>query len=81
MDEKNFMDPTSGAPCPSKFLTDAVHFNTEEGLCSQVCLPQGLMKVAAKHGVEYGTTCFDHGFTNFVEAGVNAGVHYFDYSP
>ncbi|KAG8458225.1 hypothetical protein KFE25_001517 [Diacronema lutheri] len=70
------------ALCPPEKLQDAYHIEAE-GVCTQVCLPPALRKVAANHGVRYGMTCVGgtplNRCTRFYLAGSRAGVRYFTF--
>jgi len=55
---------------------------TPENSCSMICLPAGLQNVAAKHGVHYGSSCFDDEIcpgAKYINEGAQAGVQFFRY--
>ncbi|KAG8465728.1 hypothetical protein KFE25_005298 [Diacronema lutheri] len=62
--------------CSDNALTDAMALDGDAvGLCSQICLPPSLWKVAQRHGVTQGT-CAEHGMTAFRYVASRAGVKY-----
>mmetsp|Transcript_26553 Transcript_26553/g.65570 ORF Transcript_26553/g.65570 Transcript_26553/m.65570 type:complete len:453 (+) Transcript_26553:52-1410(+) len=64
------------AVCSAGKLADTMKMDGDaEGLCSQICLPAGLLKIAMKHGVTRGT-CSATGFSTFKYSTSKAGIAY-----
>jgi hypothetical protein len=57
---------------------DAFHTDGNHG-CSQICMPVVLHFVAKMHGVSYGSSCQQRGFTDSTDDGWDHGVHFFNY--
>lgn len=43
--------------------------------CRNVCLPAMFQKIAYKHGLSYGTTCYDLGCRRAIGGFTKLGVH------
>ncbi|KAJ1623177.1 hypothetical protein T492DRAFT_912821 [Pavlovales sp. CCMP2436] len=67
-------------PCPDDKLQDAFRID-DTGSCVQICLPPGLRKVGASHGVQYGMNCYTETprnlCTRWEATGSRAGVKYY----
>jgi hypothetical protein len=57
---------------------DAYHIDGNHG-CSQICMPNALHFVAKMHGVSYGGSCLQKGFTTAADDGWDHGIHFFNY--
>jgi hypothetical protein len=64
----------------ASLLHDAYHLNEALGQCTQVCLPDRLKFVARMHGVKFGDTCYDMGYTEALNSGNHNGVSFYNYS-
>mmetsp|Transcript_22137 Transcript_22137/g.56093 ORF Transcript_22137/g.56093 Transcript_22137/m.56093 type:complete len:119 (-) Transcript_22137:212-568(-) len=63
----------------SRLSHDAFHLNPADHGCSQICMPNALHFVAKLHGVDYGNTCPQMGFTSSTDDGWDHGIHFFNY--
>jgi hypothetical protein len=60
-------------------LHDAYHVDYAAHACSQICLPAMLRWTGAKHGVEFGHSCTDLGFTANMVPGKSGPVQFFTF--
>lgn len=67
--------------CPDKTLHDAIKVDGDgPGLCSQICLPAGLIGIAMKQGGVTRGSCLELGYATWEYLAVHAGVKYNVYS-
>lgn len=65
---------------PTRLAHDSV--NVTHDRCSQVCIPTSLTLIGKLHGLQYGRSCQQLGFTDEMEeeSGRNHGIAFFNFA-